>query len=105
MIDELSMGLAPIVVQNLYEVVARIAAEFEMSILIVEQFAHEVLGVASMAAVMVHGRIALAGTASEIAAVVSDAYLASSAEQLIPKRRVTGHLHPISSSSSKEQSR
>jgi len=84
MIDELSMGLAPIVVQGLYEVVARIAAEFEMSILIVEQFAHEVLGVASSAAVMVHGRIALAGTASEIADVVSDAYLASSAEELIP---------------------
>jgi len=84
MIDELSMGLAPIVVQNLYAVVAHIAVEFEMSILIVEQFAHEVLDVASMAAVMVHGRVALAGTASEIADVVSDAYLANSAEQLIP---------------------
>jgi branched-chain amino acid transport system ATP-binding protein len=84
LIDELSMGLAPIVVQNLYGVVARIAVEFEMSILIIEQFAHEVLDVASMAAVMVHGRIALAGTASEIADVVSDAYLASSAEELLP---------------------
>jgi ABC-type branched-subunit amino acid transport system ATPase component len=84
MIDELSMGLAPIVVQNLYAVVAQIAVEFEMSILIVEQFAHEVLDVASMAVVMVHGRVALAGTPSEIADVVSDAYLASSAEQLVP---------------------
>ena len=45
LLDELSMGLAPLVVETLYEVVRTIAAE-GLSILIVEQFAHEVLGVA-----------------------------------------------------------
>ena len=46
LLDELSMGLAPLVVETLYEVVRTIAAE-GLSILVVEQFAHEVLGVAT----------------------------------------------------------
>ena len=43
LIDELSMGLAPIIVEELYGHVRRIAAS-GLSILIVEQFAHEILG-------------------------------------------------------------
>ena len=43
LIDELSMGLAPIIVEELYDHVRRIAAS-GLSILIVEQFAHEILG-------------------------------------------------------------
>ena len=82
-IDELSMGLAPIIVEQLYEIVAQIAAEESMAILIVEQFAHDVLGVATKAAVMLHGRVALVGTPSEIAGSISDAYLAASAEELV----------------------
>ena len=46
LIDELSMGLAPIIVESLYEHVARACAESGLSILIVEQFAQSVLGVA-----------------------------------------------------------
>ena len=45
LIDELSMGLAPIIVEELYDHVRRIAAS-GLSILIVEQFAHEILGLA-----------------------------------------------------------
>ena len=44
LLDELSMGLAPIIVEELYERVADLAAE-GLSILIVEQFAQAVLGV------------------------------------------------------------
>ena len=58
LLDELSMGLAPLIVEELYEVVKRIA-EDDVSILVVEQFAHEVLGVADVAAIMLHGRIAV----------------------------------------------
>jgi branched-chain amino acid transport system ATP-binding protein len=74
LLDELSMGLAPIVVEELYEIVARIAAE-DVSILIVEQFAHEVLDVAETAAIMLHGRIQLVGAPHQIAEELDAAYL------------------------------
>ena len=49
-IDELSMGLAPIIVERLYEIVAEVAESEAIAILIIEQFAHDVLGVATKAA-------------------------------------------------------
>ena len=51
LIDELSMGLAPLIVAELYELVAGIARD-GVSILVVEQFARTVLGVADLAMVM-----------------------------------------------------
>ncbi len=46
-----------------------------VSILVVEQFARTVLGVADYAAIMVHGRIAKVGRPSELEAELSTAYL------------------------------
>jgi ABC-type branched-subunit amino acid transport system ATPase component len=77
-LDELSMGLAPIIVHELYEQVAEIAAS-GMSILVVEQFAHEVLGVADVAAIMLHGRVATIGTPLDIAEALETAYLSGAA--------------------------
>ena len=74
LLDELSMGLAPIIVENLYEIVAQIARD-GVSILVVEQFARTVLGVADYAAIMVHGRIAKVGRPNELEAELSTAYL------------------------------
>ena len=74
MLDELSMGLAPLIVEELYDAVRRIAAE-QVSILIVEQFAHEVLGVADAAAIMINGRIQVVGSPAEVADQLSAAYL------------------------------
>jgi branched-chain amino acid transport system ATP-binding protein len=74
LLDELSSGLAPIIVEELYEIVARLADE-GVSILVVEQFARTVLGVADHAAVMVHGRIAVAGKPDQIEDELSAAYL------------------------------
>jgi ABC-type branched-subunit amino acid transport system ATPase component len=74
LLDELSMGLAPLIVEELYEVVKRIAAE-DVSILIVEQFAHEVLGVADVAAIMLHGSIQLVGKPTDVAEALQAAYL------------------------------
>jgi len=79
LLDELSMGLAPLIVEELYEVVKRIAAE-DVSILIVEQFAHEVLGVADVAAIMLHGRIQLVGKPDEVAEALQAAYLGGAVE-------------------------
>jgi branched-chain amino acid transport system ATP-binding protein len=74
MLDELSMGLAPIIVEELYGRVAELARE-GLSILIVEQFAQTVLGVADRAAIMLHGRITRRGEPAEIADELHAAYL------------------------------
>jgi branched-chain amino acid transport system ATP-binding protein len=76
MLDELSMGLAPLIVEELYEQVAAIAAS-GVSIVVVEQFARTVLGVADLAAVLVHGRIEAEGPPHEIEAQLTSAYLGS----------------------------
>jgi branched-chain amino acid transport system ATP-binding protein len=76
LLDELSMGLAPLIVEQLYEQVATIAAS-GVSILVVEQFAGVVLGVATVAAVMVQGRIATVGPPAEIERELAAAYLGS----------------------------
>jgi branched-chain amino acid transport system ATP-binding protein len=74
LLDELSMGLAPIIVEELYEIVAQIARD-GVSILVVEQFARTVLGAADYAAIMVHGRIAKIGRPDDLEAELSTAYL------------------------------
>ena len=77
LLDELSMGLAPLLVEELYTQVAAIAAG-GVSIVVVEQFAHAVLGVADVAAVLVQGRIVAAGSPADIEADLGDAYLGAS---------------------------
>jgi len=74
LLDELSMGLAPLVVEELYGVVAQIAAS-GVSIIVVEQFARTVLGVADRAAIMLHGVITKVGSPAELEADLSAAYL------------------------------
>ncbi|MFZ9157378.1 MAG: ABC transporter ATP-binding protein [Ilumatobacteraceae bacterium] len=75
LLDELSMGLAPIIVAELYNQVAAIAAE-GVSVLVVEQFARTVLGVADTAVLLAHGSVRMSGKASEIGDdVLAGAYL------------------------------
>jgi len=86
LLDEVSMGLAPIVVEEIYEVVKRIATE-EVAILIVEQFAHEVLDVADLAGIMLHGRVEFTGKPAEVNEALQHAYLGGSIEaELDPPR-------------------
>ena len=59
------MGLAPLIVAELYDVVRQIAAE-GISILLVEQFARTALAVADYAAVMTQGRIAMVGQPADL---------------------------------------
>ncbi|HEY9311014.1 ABC transporter ATP-binding protein [Williamsia sp.] len=56
LLDELSMGLAPLIVAELYEQVAEIARQ-GVAVLVVEQFAAAVLDYADHAAVLVRGRV------------------------------------------------
>ena len=74
LLDELSMGLAPLIVEELYERVAELARS-GLSILIVEQFAQAVLGVAQIASIMLHGKIVRTGAPADIAEELTAAYL------------------------------
>ncbi|MEY2571464.1 MAG: branched-chain amino acid transport system ATP-binding protein [Acidimicrobiaceae bacterium] len=74
LLDELSMGLAPIIVEQLYEIVAQVATT-GVSILVVEQFARTVLGVADYAAIMLHGRVVSIGQPADLEDELSSAYL------------------------------
>jgi branched-chain amino acid transport system ATP-binding protein len=74
LLDELSMGLAPIIVESLYEAVGRLAAD-GVSILVVEQFAETVLALADHAVVVSQGRVAVEGTPAAIRSELHAAYL------------------------------
>jgi len=74
LIDELSMGLAPKIVETLYELVARLVAA-GVAVLAVEQFARAVLPIANWVAVMVNGRVTAAGRPHEIEAQIADLYI------------------------------
>ena len=78
LLDELSMGLAPLIVGELYETVAQIA-ETGVSILVCEQFARTALRVSDYAAVMTGGRIVATGEPDEISAQMSDVILGGAA--------------------------
>jgi branched-chain amino acid transport system ATP-binding protein len=74
LLDEISMGLAPLIVRALYDVVGQLADE-GVSILVVEQFAATALAVADQAAVMRLGRIEAFGPPDEIAESLTQTYL------------------------------
>jgi branched-chain amino acid transport system ATP-binding protein len=73
-LDELSMGLAPLVVEELYGQVAALART-GVSVLVVEQFARVVTGVSDRAVLLVQGRVAATGRPAEIESTLSAAYL------------------------------
>ncbi len=74
LLDELSMGLAPLVVEELYGQVAGITAT-GVAVLVVEQFASFVVGVAEQIAVMINGEIRAAGRPQEMVDQLQGAYL------------------------------
>lgn len=83
MIDELSFGLAPVVVKQLFELLPAILAS-GTSILLVEQFVGQALAVASQAYVLEKGELTFAGSAAALAqreGFVESSYLGSGAER------------------------
>ena len=77
--DELSLGLAPIIVTNLLQAVRDAATERGVGVLLVEQHVRQALSIADRVYVMERGRIALNGTSNEVAGQIErieTAYLA-----------------------------
>ena len=64
-VDELSLGLAPIVVKRLVPTLAEVASS-GVGVLLIEQFAHVALSLAKAAYVLEGGRVRYSGSAAEL---------------------------------------
>ncbi len=67
LLDEPSMGLAPLMVREIFEIVQRFNAEEKTAILLVEQNARAALSIAEHGYVMENGRIVLDAPAPKLA--------------------------------------
>jgi branched-chain amino acid transport system ATP-binding protein len=65
LVDELSLGLAPVIVKRLVPTLAEVASS-GVGVLLIEQFAHVALGLAKRAYILEGGRIRYSGTAQEL---------------------------------------
>jgi branched-chain amino acid transport system ATP-binding protein len=70
--DELSLGLAPLVVRRLLEKVREVATTRNVGVLLVEQHVRQALEIADRVYVMQRGNVVLEGAASDIAGQVSE---------------------------------
>ena len=77
LLDEPSLGLAPLVVRGIFSAIRRLNAETGLTVLLVEQNANQALRLAHRGYVLVNGRTTLEGTGAELLArpEVRDAYL------------------------------
>jgi branched-chain amino acid transport system ATP-binding protein len=78
MIDELSLGLAPVVVERLLDALKRAHRELDMTVLFVEQDADLAMDTAQRVVVLSAGQIAFDGSADEAGAArsrIEDVYL------------------------------
>jgi branched-chain amino acid transport system ATP-binding protein len=78
MIDEMSLGLAPIIVEQLLPIVRRIADERNVGVLLVEQHVSAALSISDRGYVLAHGRVTAEGNAEQLrkdAKMLEDSYL------------------------------
>jgi branched-chain amino acid transport system ATP-binding protein len=78
LLDEPSLGLAPIYIRKIFQIIHEINSSDGVSILLVEQNAHHALRLAHQAYVLQHGEVVLSGTGNDLlnSAEVRAAYLA-----------------------------
>jgi branched-chain amino acid transport system ATP-binding protein len=68
LLDEPSLGLAPLIAKRIFEAIGEISARDGVTVFLVEQKAYHALKLASRGYVMVNGRVALTGSCAELAA-------------------------------------
>jgi branched-chain amino acid transport system ATP-binding protein len=66
LVDEMSLGLAPVIVERLLPILRRVATELGTSVLFVEQHVALALEISDRAYILAHGRIRLEGAAAEL---------------------------------------
>ncbi len=79
--DEMSLGLAPLVVDFVFESIER-AAQSGVTIVLIEQFVHRALGLASQCVILKQGAVAWTGPADNARQEVLDRYLGESADAM-----------------------
>jgi branched-chain amino acid transport system ATP-binding protein len=92
LVDELSMGLAPIIVERLFDAIRRVASDDGCAVVFVEQYVGLALKVADSVTVINHGEVILSGPARDIAEqpeVLEHAYLGST--QVIEEKVSNGN--------------
>ena len=77
LLDEPSLGLAPMIVSDIFRIIREVNTDRGMSVLLVEQNANAALGIADHAFVVENGRVVLSGSADELrqSDAVMNAYL------------------------------
>jgi branched-chain amino acid transport system ATP-binding protein len=83
LVDELSMGLAPVIVETLLPVIRKVADDTGAAVVLVEQHVMLALNIADTAMVLAHGDVALQGEAKALAAdesLIERAYLGTPAD-------------------------
>jgi branched-chain amino acid transport system permease protein len=76
LVDEMSLGLAPVIVSRLMEVLRRAADEQGVGVVLVEQHVQEALRISDRVCVVAGGRMTLTGPVDEVVHRVEDAFLA-----------------------------
>ncbi len=78
LLDEPSLGLAPLIIKQIFSVIASLRRDMGMTIFLVEQNAHQALQLADYGYVLANGRLVLQGTGKDLLADegVRQAYLA-----------------------------
>ncbi len=79
--DEMSLGLAPIIVDTVFENIHR-AAQSGVTVVLIEQFIHRALSLASQCVILTRGSVAWTGSTEDAHQEVLDRYLGESADAM-----------------------
>ena len=81
MVDEMSLGLAPLIVEDLLAILTKIVSDTGAGVLLVEQHVHLALSIANRGYILSHGELVMEGTAAELNAnqhLLESSYLGGS---------------------------